>query len=208
MQSPCRIYVSFHHTQDKNPKPWDGMPLTQHASLALAPSPQVHSSLITLQHTAVFQPTPSHLQVPGPDTLPPSLCHSSLGYTDTCALGFCSWFRASSFRNLFPICPRSLCVYHYTYYTTLESSVLFQKWSDIGHFSTSFTDSRDTKYLKGKRKSLKQTNPSLMFPPSSRFHIKNSWQGNKKPTQILYSTLLCMIMFFINIKNNACPNVQ
>ena len=32
------------------------MPLTQRASLALAPSLQVHSSLITLQHTAVFQP--------------------------------------------------------------------------------------------------------------------------------------------------------
>ena len=45
----------------------------------LPPPPQVHSSLITLQHTAVFQPPPSHLQVPGPDTLPPSLCHSSLG---------------------------------------------------------------------------------------------------------------------------------
>lgn len=45
-------------------------------------------------------------------------------YTGTCALGFCSWLRLPSFRNLFPTLPTlTLCIsLHILYYTGIALS--------------------------------------------------------------------------------------
>lgn len=79
--------------------------------------------------------------------------------------------------------------------------------SDLGDFSTRFSKSREIQStLRDRVWGLKQTNPSITFFSSSKFHVISLWGKNETRVDFVFYSLIYDYVIFQYKKIMSCPN--